>query len=298
MGADIVHANTTRAGLVAVAGRRRGCPPVIVHVRDWVPDGRLAQATLGLLARRATAVLANSEFTAGQLPPGSAARKVAVVHNPVDSARFDPATVDRDGAREAFDLAPGAPVLAVVGQLTPWKGQDDAVRTTALLTKQHPDVRLLVVGSAKFTDSGTRFDNLAYERQLHALVHELGLREHVVFAGEQDDVRCALGAADLLLVPSWKEAFGRVAVEGMAMAVPVLVTAIGGPPELVRDGIEGRVLAPRDPSVWAQAAGELLDDPGLCERMGAAGRARAVEVFAPAEHARRVEAVYRATLQR
>jgi glycosyltransferase involved in cell wall biosynthesis len=291
VGAQVAHANTTRAGLVALAARRLGGPPVLVHIRDWVPQTRAARLVMSSISRDAAAVVANSSFAARQLPPGRA--PVEVIPNPVDLRRFDPDRIDRDAARRALGIAPDDEVLGVVGQLTPWKGQAEAVRTLAIVRQQRPSVRLLIAGSAKFAAASTRFDNRAYDAELRALPAQLGIGGAVEFLGECKDVATVLAAIDLLLVPSWREAFGRVAVEGMAMGVPVIVTAVGGPAEVVRDGVEGRVLAPQDPDAWAVAVCELLADPDARKRMGAAGRARARAVGDPRAHAAAIEAVYR-----
>jgi len=289
--AQVAHANTTRAGLVALAARRLGGPPVLVHIRDWVPPTRAARLVMSSIRRDAAAVVANSSFAARQLPPGRA--PVQVIPNPVDLRRFDPSRISRDAARRALGIAPGDEMLGVVGQLTPWKGQAEAVRTLAVVRRQRPSARLLIAGSAKFAAASTRFDNRAYDAELRALPAQLGLDGAVRFLGECEDVATVLAAIDLLLVPSWREAFGRVAVEGMAMGVPVIVTAVGGPAEVVRDGVEGRVLAPRDPDAWAAAVCELLANPDARKQMGEAGRARARAVADPGAHAAAIEAVYR-----
>src|SRR5665811_2295147 len=117
-----------------------------------------------------------------------------------------------------------ATVLSVVAQLTPWKGQDDAVRALAGLVAAGQHAVLLLAGSAKFAGEGTQFDNVGFERRLHELAVELGVADRVRFLGERDDVPAILAASDLLLVPSWREAFGRIVVEGMAMGVAVVAT--------------------------------------------------------------------------
>ena len=77
------------------------------------------------------------------------------------------------------------------------------------------------------------------------------------------------------------------------MGVPVVVTAVGGPAEIVRDGIDGRVLEPRDPGAWAVAVNELLAQPELRAKMGRSGRERAAELFAPDAGANAVTTIYR-----
>ena len=136
----------------------------------------------------------------------------------------------RAGALAARVLGFDLP-LGVVGQITPWKAQDDAVWMVARLKVDHPEVRLLLVGSAKF--ASVRYDNQAFARQVEELVAALGVEEHVVWLGERTDIPEILRALDVVLVPSWEEPFGMAVIESMAMEVPVLATAVGGATEVV-----------------------------------------------------------------
>lgn len=288
---DLIHANTTRAALLALLARRPR-PPVLAHIRDWAPEGRFSRAVLGVVARRADLVVANSAYIAGQFEGLPLRQPVEVVHNPVDLGKFDPERADRAAARREFELGDGTVALAVVAQLTPWKGQDDAIRALAGLRAGGRDVTLLLAGSAKFAGAGTQFDNAAYERGLQALAAELGVADRVRFLGERDDVPAVLAAADLLLLPSWQEAFGRIAIEAMAMGVPVAATAAGGPAEVVRPGVDGLLLPPRQPDAWVAGLEPLVDSGEERVRMGAAGRERARDFSVPV-HAAQMLSVYR-----
>lgn len=290
---DLVHANTTRAALLALLARDRSGPPVIAHIRDWVPEGRFSRFVLRTIAGRADEIVANSAYVGRQFDGLGARRPVLVVHNPVELSRFDPAGADGPGVRRELGLEPDAVVLSVIATLTPWKGQDDAIAAFAAIDPPgRPPLALLLAGSAKFAGAGTQYDNLAYERGLRAQVEEGGLGERVRFLGERADVPDLLAASDLLLMPSWREAFGRIAIEAMAMGVPVLATDVGGPPEIVEAGVDGLLLPPRQPERWAEALSELVDDPALRDRMGAAARERA-KAFATEAHVDRVLELYR-----
>jgi glycosyltransferase involved in cell wall biosynthesis len=153
-----------------------------------------------------------------------------------------------------------------------------------------------VAGSVKFASKATRFDNRAYEAQLLARVQQASLTDSVHFLGERDDLAAVLAAADVILVPSWYEPLGLVALEAMMMERPVIATAVGGTREVVRDGQDGLVLAPKDPEGWARAVSGLLDDPDRRTAMGASGRLRAIEEFSPAIHASRMISVYERVL--
>ena len=278
---DLIHANTTRAALLALLARRRR-PPVLAHVRDWAPEGRFSRTVLGVVARRADLVVANSAYIARQFDGLPLRRPVRVIHNPVDLGKFDPEQADREAARRELGLDRRTVALAVVAQLTPWKGQDDAIRALAALrTDQGPNVALLLAGSAKFSGAGTQFDNRAYERELHELASTLGVADRVHFLGERGDVPNVLAASDVLLLPSWQEAFGRIAIEAMAMGVPVAATATGGPAEIVRPGVDGLLLAPRQPDAWARGLEPLVESAELRARMGESGRERARDFSVP-----------------
>ena len=289
---DLIHANTTRASLLALLARRPR-PPVLAHIRDWAPEGRFSRTVLGLVARRADLVVANSAYIARQFDGLALKQTVEVIHNPVDLGKFDPGKADRAATRRELGLAENAVALAVVAQLTPWKGQDDAIRALAALrSDQGPNVVLLLAGSAKFSGPGTQFDNREYERGLHLLASELGVADRVHFLGERSDVPNVLAASDLLLLPSWQEAFGRIAIEAMAMGVPVVATETGGPAEIVRPGVDGLLLPARQPGAWASGLVPLVESAETRARMGAAGRERARD-FSLAVHAERMLDAYR-----
>ena len=116
-----------------------------------------------------------------------------------------------------------------------------------------------------------RYDNHAYLESLHRLVDELALEDSVHFLGQRGDVPGILRELDLSLLPSWDEPFANVMLESMSMETPLLVSSVGGGPELVEDGVSGRVLAPKRPDDWAAAAGELLGNREPLARMGTAG---------------------------
>jgi L-malate glycosyltransferase len=290
--ADLVHANSIRAGLVAGLAASVGAPPAVVHVHDCLPPGRFSSLALREIGKRAALVIANSHHTAASFNRVHSTGAVSVVHGPVDLERFNPAKINRSEARARFGLEPSTFVLAVIAQITPWKGQDDAIRMLELLQRGDPDVRLLLVGSPKFVGGATRYDNRAYARGLERLTASLGLGDDVMFLGERDDIPEVLRAIDVLLVPSWEEPFGLAVIEAMAMRVPVVATSVGGPSEVVRAGKDGLLLPPRAPQTWADTIEDLIGNPQLREEMGRNARDRAVSRFAIEAHVRGVLAAY------
>jgi len=291
-GAELVHANSIRAGIV-LALARLATIATIVHVRDCLPSGRVSDLTMKMITNAATTVVANSRYTARSVFAAVPGAHVEVVYNPVDLVRWDPAQIDRTRARERLGSTIASRlVLGVVAQLTPWKGQDTAIEALELLCEQGIDAHLLLIGSAKFIARATRFDNASYVAGLHQLVADRGLEERVTWLGEREDVPELVRALDVLLLPSWEEPFGRAVIEAMALEVPVIATSVGGPAEIIVNGREGLLLAPREPGLWADAIGRLAHDPERRAEMGRAGRQRVERRFGVAHHLAAMLEVY------
>ena len=295
---EVVHANSIRAGIV-LALARLAPAATVVHVRDCLPPGPVATATLRLIAATATTVLANSRYTARAVETAAPHARLEVVHNPVDLARWDPARIDRARARARLGVAGERRLLlGVVAQLSPWKGQDTAIEALRLLCDEGIDAHLLLIGSTKFLDRATRFDNRDYLARLHALVADAGLQERVSWLGEREDVPELVRALDVLLLPSWEEPFGRALIEAMALGVPVLATEVGGPPEIIQEGRGGYLLAPREPYAWARAIRCLAENPEHARRVGCAGRRRVEQAFTVGHHVTAMHGVYERAIAR
>ena len=297
-GADLIHANSVRAGLVASFARRAGGPPWLVYVHDCLPESRLAGMTKRAILSGGGVVLANSDYTAAGFTRGEPGADVRTTYNGmIDAdgrlASLRGAEMPRPNeARRRLGLEGAGPLLGVVAQISPWKGQDTAVEAFAAVRREHPGARLILVGEAKFTGAATRFDNVAFRDDLRSRAAELGIADGVEFLGDRRDALDWIAALDVLLAPSWEEPFGRTIVEAMAIGTPVIATAVGGPAEIVEDGVSGRLVPPRDPAALAAAALELLGSPELRERYDAEGR-RAAGRFTVDAHARVVLGAYR-----
>ena len=112
-------------------------------------------------------------------------------------------------------------------------------------------------------------------RGLRELVAREGLQDRVSWLGEREDVPELIGALDVLLLPSWEEPFGRALIEAMALGVPVVATSVGGPPEIVEQGRQGYLLAPRAPSDVGGGDRAAGAQPGARPRRWAAPAASA-----------------------
>jgi D-inositol-3-phosphate glycosyltransferase len=172
-------------------------------------------------------------------------------------------------------------VVVYAGRLERLKGADLLVEAMAALRRRpgFDDVVALVCGEDS-GDGRRQARHTGGERgRLEALARERGVVGRVRFLGAVPPQRLAdlYAMADVCVVPSHTESFGLVALEAQASGTPVVAAAVGGLVEVVEDGVTGFLIDGRDPAAFAARIAELLEQPALRERMGAAARARAAE---------------------
>ena len=275
----LVHSNTS-----VILARPRELPHAI-HVREIYSGavGRGAGMGWGRLRRRllgADALVCVSNAVARQFPAGAA--HVEVVN---DGLARMPAPEPRAEARAALGLDPEAFVIALLGRVADWKGQDVLARALARseLTDDIESVGLI---------AGDGYGDPAPERELAALRDSLGLGDRLAMAGFIDADR-AFGAADVVAVPSTRpDPFPNSALEAAAAGLPVVAASHGGLTEIVKDGETGLLVPPGDPAALARMLRELADDPERRLKMGELAAADARERFAPERMLDEVRALY------
>ena len=301
-GVRLIHTNSLKSDIYGgLAGRLSGVP-VVWHVRDSINGEYLpprVAAVFRWLARTVPqVVVANSESTLRFLETGRE-KHSAVVYSGIAQqagASDEPrARVVHDGydlqtfpqqAPAQNAVSPDGPIITLVGRITPWKGQDVFLRAAARVRGRFPKARFWVIGSPMFGEH-------EFEKSLHALAGELGLREHVTFWGQRDDVPTLMGRTDILVHASTLgEPFGQVVIEGMAAGKPVIATDGGALPEIVLPGETGLLVPMGDAEAMADAVCALLTDPARAAAMGAAGWRRVQDKFTIMHTVRKVETVY------
>lgn len=190
-------------------------------------------------------------------------RDVEVIPNFVNCDVFQPA--DGRCRREEF-AHDNERILVHLSNFRPVKRVPDVIEIFARVRREIP-AKLLMIGDGP--------DRTIAEW----MVREKGLIADVSFLGKQNQVQDLLNCADVLLLPSDIESFGLAALEAMACGVPVVCSRVGGLPEVVRDGVDGFLVPPRDVEAMASRSLEILTDPGKRETMGRSGRERASSRF-------------------
>jgi glycosyltransferase involved in cell wall biosynthesis len=278
---DVVH---THAPYVASAARTvlpRSIPLVHTEHNLWSRyrwPTRYANATT---YGRNDAVIAVSRSVATSIRPPRwiDPPPVEVIHHGADLAAVAIGEGARERARRRLALDASDVVVGTVANFTEKKDHATLLHATAALVPTHPRLRLVLVGTGPL------------QGQLEALARELGVANRVVFTGIRDDVLEILPAFDAFVLSSRYEGLPIALLEAMASGVPCVSTNVGGIPEVITDGVDGRLVPAGSPEALAEATAWMLAGTARRERFGTAARERA-QAFDLALATRRTQAVY------
>jgi glycosyltransferase involved in cell wall biosynthesis len=212
------------------------------------------------------------------LESGVPEAKTALVPSGIDLAAARAATRSREVVREELTGGERRLLLLTAASLTDHKGHRYLLDAMPRVAAELPQALLLLVGTGEL------------EGGLKAQANTLALEEHVRFLGWRDDLPDLMQAADLFVMPSHLEGLCTAAMDAQAAGLPVVATTAGGLPEVVADGVTGRLVPPRDPEALAGAILELLRDRKARARMARAAAEAAARRF---DKARMVEGTLR-----
>lgn len=258
--ADVVVAHAAHAALLAAMATVRSGVALVVTRRVALPlrrgplsrwKHRRAQRTIAV-SQRVRDVLLES---------GVDPERVCVVHSGVDLTR--PARPAEPGTLGAIGLDPGRPVAVMVSALVPpHKDPATFVRALAAARRERPDLQGLIAGGGPLLSVTSR------------LCRDLGLEQSVRLAGHREDAERLLAAGAVAVLSSRDEGLGTTLMDAMLWGIPVVATAAGGVPEVVRDGIDGLLSPPGDADALGHHLVAVLNDADLRARLVANARAR------------------------
>jgi glycosyltransferase involved in cell wall biosynthesis len=249
-GIEIVHAHMARDySLASYAARRNSKTKFIATRHVLFQLNRLHRHTLA----RATRVIAVSNAVAHELRASDVVneKQIAVIPNGIDVERFSRARASFD--RVQFLRSMGFPVdcllVGSIGELRTLKRHDDFIRAAAIVAARFPETRFVLAGIGEV------------QKQLEALVNELGLSERFYFLGWLDDAEKLLCAMDVFVSASETESFGLAIVEAMAAGTAVVATATEGAREVIDNGNTGVLVPIGNVEHMARSVIDLLSDP-------------------------------------
>lgn len=281
---DIVHTHDLWSNLIGVpAARLAGIPAIVSSRRDlshleWYQGRR--RVCLKWIQKLGGAVVTNAAPIRDVLlrEDGFDPRKVRVIHNGVDVAKFKLARKDR--IRLFPDAGDGKLVVLVGNMHTDVKGHPWLIAAAPAVLEQFPDTRFVLVGEGE--------QRSHFEKQ----VRDLGVLQSFLFLGRRSDIPEILASCDIAVLPSRAEGLPNAVLEYMAAGLPVIASRVGGNAELVQDGVTGMLVPSEDSAALSAALLKLLSEPALAARLAQAGHEFTVRNFSFERLVQDVDALY------
>jgi len=270
---DVVHAQLPAPCILGGMAAMFAPVPVFIRSPRCMLSLYRSRTRIGawldeIFLRRADFAIGNSDAVSGELtsvakcPP----EKCATIHNGVDVERFHPG-ISRSW-RSSIGWTDREVVFGLVGNFSAAKRHCDFVAAAALIAKNYPQARFILLGA----DHGLKS---AVELQ----IEKSGLKDRFGILDADPSPEKIFAAMDVYVCASESEGFSNVVLEAMACGKPVIATEVGGNPEAVQEAKTGFLVPPHAPQAIADAASRLLDDPNLRMELGRRGRERAVSEF-------------------
>lgn len=282
----LIHANAPRANLLGGIAGRLTRRRVIWHARNFVVWGMVdTDKMFSFLTDR---IIANSVAVSKRFKDIKGyGKKVSVVYNGVGLEKFNPG-IDGYKIKREFGIQADVPLAGILSRMGPGKGQEYFMKAASIVKKSVPNIKFIIAGDAVLEEERTELSKLVNQAK------ELKLCDDIIFTGYRSDIPDIMASLDLVVLATEAEPFGRVAIEAMAMAKPVIATNAGGIPEVVKDNITGILVPPKDVNAMAKAIVELLNNRKRMDEMGARGRERVSKVFSIENNVKATEEIYRA----
>ncbi len=284
---DIIHIHNFSQFVPII--RDRNDAKIVLHLHcEWV--NRLERDAIATRLSNADLVISCSDYVTNKIRTRfpEYASICETVNNGVDADYFVPG--DRDYTQQ--DKA--APQILFVGRISPEKGIHDLIDAFIKISEKYPHAELTIAGPDIVVSREFLFD-LQHEPEVQALepFYSINYLEYikskipahlvqqVIFTGSlpQPQLLPYYQKADVVINPSLSEAFGMSLIEAMATQTPVVATKIGGMPEIVNDGVTGRIVEPGNPQALADATVEIISNPQKALAMGKAGRTKVLQRY-------------------
>jgi len=284
---DILHTNSNKAHLLSRAAVSYGIP-VVWHMHDLLLPEFFSRQQIRLLlhnaSRYATRIIAVSQAVRKALIAGGiSAERIRVVYNGC-------------AAGESSDKASNTPVVftqserfshivGMVGRISPWKGQHIFLEAASRLKRE--DVLFPVIGGVLFGEDD-------YRRRIGEMALNSGLNEQVLFTGYLPDTSSVYSSLDISVHASvLPEPFGLVVAESMLAGCPVIASDLGGPSEMINDGVDGLLFRTGNSGSLAERISWMLNHPDEAVSIGEQGRRTALRRFTADRMVAGIERVYK-----
>ena len=279
---DIVHGYQWRPALVgAIAGRMAGVPLLLASKRSLTGKDTAARFAWRVIGRRVDTIIANADALQREAEHHGTVARWAVLRNGVDVEHFRMRTPSA-AAKAALGLDPERPVVGTIGRLEERKGHAHLLAASRTLLARANGLRpqILIVGEGPL------------HQRLSRTAADLGIDRNVRLTGGLSDVRGALAAMDVFVLPSRAEGMSNALLEAMAAARPIVATAVGGTAEILEGDRTGVLVGADDVDAMASAIMRLLGDPGRARQLGTSAQRQVEERFGARAMLSQLEVLY------
>lgn len=286
---DIVHAHDYKTNILALALARVDGVMAMSTAHGWTGRTWRERCLYYPLDRRVLArfprvVAVSEDIRSELLRAGAFPSRVVTVLNGIDHRAFRRHRFREAEERAALGIGAGEVVIGAVGRLEPQKRLDLLLEAFALLRRERPRLRLVIVGEGSERPA------------LEHLAARLELGRACLFAGHRGNVADLHHAFDLFVQSSDYEGTPNAVLEAMALETPIVATDVGGTRELVRPGVDGVLVPPGDLRALIAAIGAVIDQPAAAQQRAGAARRRVESTLSFETRLRRIEAIYRSLM--
>lgn len=281
-GINLLQSHGYKSHVLCWLLKRKTGLPWVSFIHGWTRENMKMRLYNGIdkwMPLASDRVVAVSESVRERLP-GPVRKKCSVIANAVSLDEFSVAPDAAHSARARLNFPERAVIFGVVGRLSPEKGQHVFLRALAKARLKNKNLYGLLVGDGP--------ERLSLERERAAL----GLDGKCAFTGYVVGPGAYYRSMDVQVMPSFTEGMPNAALEGMLMGLPILASRAGGIPEVILDGVTGKLLPPGDADALAESMQSLAESPELRANMGEAGKRRAQEAFTPEARVKSILKLY------
>lgn len=283
---DLICSNNYRVSSYAIWPAKFLGIPSITIIQDFIPRHKLwkfntFQSDCLITVSNSIAVAVSQYFS----------KKIVNIYNGIDLASLRKHSKPTDVLREEFPVLKGKKIVGMVAHIIPLKGHKVFLQSLQGIAKHFNDVMLVIIGDSPNEQQLSLEDIKTFARSLN-------LEDRVVFTGARSDVLDLMKSFNILVHPSYKEAFGRVIMEAMALGVPVVATACGGPEEIIEDGKSGFLIPIGDERQLANRVEMLLQDQEKIKLIGLNGQKRIAEYFSIQQTVVQINKVFEEVLKK
>ena len=280
---DIVHSHEVKSDAITYLASPRRRVAKVTTLHGWIGNTAKQRVQVSIdrkLVRSFDRVIAVSGRIREQLvEAGVPEAKLRLIHNAIVLDNYRP-TGERGHVERLIGRPPAAPILVTVGRLSAEKGHADLVEALRIVAAQTRQFTMIIAGD------GPERPRLTEAIRAH------GLGDNVFLVGYVDQPKRLLEEAQLMVLPSHTEGLPNAVLESLRMGVPVLATRVGGTPEVIDDGLTGRLIPAHAPAEMAKGILDFMRDPAPWRAMAERGGAMVAARFDFKARTRCLESVY------